>query len=290
MAIEDTSRLMQVYVEKAVADLPALPTAVIEIIRATESEPINMHHVEDMVGSEPAIASKLLRVVNSAYFGLPREVVSIGQALTILGLHQLRNIVLGIGVFNTLNETRYGTDSVVRAIWSRSFGTAACASILARTTRRSQKEQELLFVAGLLHDIGMLFYLSNFTSIYSTLLQKSTTEKADLAELERLVLHLDHARLGALLADKWELPFELVDLIGSHEDYTTSTNPDCARILYIADRIVYQIQEETAICTQTPLQNEDKKFLRISDPEFEELTLEVRERVDKAGELLGVLS
>ncbi len=281
---------MQVYVEKAIGDLPPLPTAIFKIVKATENDPADTREVEKVVSAEPAIASKLLRVVNSAYFGLPREISSINQAVTILGLHQVRNIVLSIGVLNALSKSRYGTDHIVRALWERSFGTAVCASILARNKRLPNKDQEVMFVAGLLHEIGALFFLSNFTSVYTTIIQKSASESIELVEVERLVLHADHARIGGMLADRWELPIELATLIGGHEDPANCKNQPGAEVIHCADRIVYDLLGSSVTGYQAPASKDVMKAVRLSDAELEELKAEVTERIESAAQMLGVLA
>ena len=117
MALEDSSRVMQAYVEKAMVDLPSLPTTIVQVVQATESETVSTQQIEDLIGTDPAIATKLLKVVNSAYFGMPRQIGSISQATAILGMHQVRNLVLSIGVFKALSGDSTRIELMQRRFW-----------------------------------------------------------------------------------------------------------------------------------------------------------------------------
>lgn len=290
MAVEDLRRLMQAYVEKATQDLPSLPIAVLQVISATDKETVNTHEIEEIISTEPAISTKLLRVVNSAYFGMPREIVSINQAIGILGLHQVRNLVLSIGVFNALRGSRNGAEKIHHALWKRAFGTAACVSIIARAKRLSLKDQELLFVGGLLHDIGMLFFLTQFTSVYTQILTKSNSDSIDLVDIENQTLHTDHARLGGMLAEKWNFPAELTRLIESHENPGDPKIDSRPVLLHIADRIVYSFLEVKSTGYQPTLSNEHLQWINFTNAQLDELNVEVNEKINATAQLLGVLA
>lgn len=280
---------MQAYIEKAMVDLPSLPSAVLSIVNATEKETVNTQEIEELVSAEPGIATKILRVVNSAYFGMPREVSSVSQAILILGLHHVRNLTLSVGVFNALSAKRHGTEKIHRAFWERSFGTAACCSIIARRKRVSLHDQELLFVAGLLRDIGLLFLLSQFSTVYTQILKKSNEEATELKDLEEFLLYTNHAALGGMLADKWCFPRDLTDLISIHEDPGLPMDGNLAAILYVADRLTYCILGSQETGYQAPLSLPYIKWLDMSDAELNGLEEEVRAKVAKVGELLGTL-
>ena len=96
--------LLQAYIDKAMVDIPSLPTVIVEVVDAIEREGVSSRQIEDIVALDSAITMKLLKVVNSAYFGLPRQISSISQAISFLGLQQVRNLVLSIGVLNALRS------------------------------------------------------------------------------------------------------------------------------------------------------------------------------------------
>ncbi len=290
MALEDHSRLMQAYVEKAMVDLPSLPTVIIQVVKATEKETVSTSEIEELIGADAAISTKLLKVVNSAYFGMPRQIFSINQAIAILGLHQVRNLVLSIGVLNALSHDSARTEGLQRAFWERSFGTASCSSLIARRKRLPAKEQELLFVAGLLHDIGVLFLLTQFTTPYLEVLKTSLANQELLVDVEQRALHTNHAWLGGMLAGKWNFPEDLTELIAQHEFPTSPFEHPSTTCLYVADRIVGTIVDGQSSGFSPGLSQEYLDWLDLDAEEQESLKSEVMVQLNRAKELLGLLA
>jgi HD-like signal output (HDOD) protein len=290
MALEDHSRLMQAYVEKAMVDLPSLPTVIIHVVKATEKETVSTSEIEDLIGTDAAISTKLLKVVNSAYFGMPRQIFSISQAIAILGLHQVRNLVLSIGVLNALRHDSARTEALQRSFWELSFGTASCASIIARQKRLPTKEQELLFVAGLLHDIGVLFLLTQFTTPYLEVLRVSNANQEQLVDVEQRSLHTNHAWLGGMLANKWNFPDDLAELIARHETADRPDESPASCVLHIADRLVGGLSDGQISGFSPALTTDQVSWLGLDESSLEGLKVEVAEQIEKAKELLGILS
>jgi HD-like signal output (HDOD) protein len=280
---------MQAYVEKAMVDLPSLPMVIINVVKATEKETVSTSEIEELIGTDAAISTKLLKVVNSAYFGMPRQVFSISQAIAILGLHQVRNLVLSIGVLNALRHDSSRTEQLQRAFWERSFGTASCVSIIARNKKLPTKEQELLFVAGLLHDIGVLFLLTQFTTPYIEVLRVSNANQEPLVAVEQRALHTNHAWLGGMLANKWNFPDDLAELIGQHETITNPSDAPATTCLYIADRIVGSLGDGQISGYSADLTPEQLAWLGLNEEGLEELRTEVGAQIERAKELLGLL-
>ena len=290
MALEDHSRLMQAYVEKAMVDLPSLPPVIIQVVQATEKETVSTSEIEELISTDPSIATKLLKVVNSAYFGMSRQVFSINQAIAILGLHQVRNLVLSIGVLNALNTYSARTEKIQREFWERSFGTASCAAIIGKMKRLPTKDQELLFVSGLLHDIGVLFLLTQFTTPYLEVLRASQMQGEPLIDVERRALHTDHAVLGGMLADKWNFPDDLARLISSHELPGDPTERPAAASLHAASRIVCSLKPDHGTGFVPDLHPVYEAWLELSPEESKDLRRDVQEQINHAKELLGMLA
>jgi len=289
MALEDHSRLMQAYVEKAMVDLPSLPPVIIQVVQATERETVSTSEIEELISTDPAIATKLLKVVNSAYFGMSRQVFSISQAIAILGLHQVRNLVLSIGVLNALNTFSARTEKLQREFWERSFGTASCAALIGKMKRLATKEQELLFVSGLLHDIGILFLLTQFTTPYLEVLRTSLMQGEPLVDVERRSLHTDHAALGGMLANKWNFPDDLARLISKHEQPGDPNEQPAAACLHSASRLVSSLKPDQGAGFVPQLHPIYEAWLGLGPEESKDLKQQVQEQINHAKELLGML-
>lgn len=290
MALEDSSSQMQMYIEKAMVDLPSLPTTIVKVVQAMESETITTRQIEDLISTDPAIAAKLLKVVNSAYFGMPRQISSISQAIAILGLHQVRNLVLGIGVLNALSGDSTRTELTLQKFWERSFGAAACAQLLARHKKLPSKEHESLFVAGLLHDIGVLFMLTQFTVPYLEVLESSHENCEPLIDVERRLMNTDHASLGGMLAHTWNFPESLEELIRCHEEPGDPHDSPAFACIHVADRVACGLVDDECSGYPQQIKPEVLEWLDMSDEQLDDLKDQVKTQVSLASEFLGMLA
>lgn len=234
---------------RAMVDLPALPTVVMQVMRAAEDETVTTSEIEGYLLGDAALCIKLLKVVNSAYFGLPRQVTSIGQAIGILGMARVRSLVLTVGVLNALSNPNPQTAKLRSEFWRWSFTAAAAGQSCAKKMGLDSRNQELAFVGALLSDIGRLFLLSLFPQQYEQTLIEAIDSQRPLVEVEQRVLGMDHATLGDQLSQKWGFPVKLSEAMRTHEypegenhvawcahagDRLAAavTNPDCAEVVW----------------------------------------------------------
>jgi putative nucleotidyltransferase with HDIG domain len=230
-------------IARAVQELPALPTVVMRVLRETQNEAVSATHLEKLIGSDQAIASKALRIVNSAYYGMSKQVDSLSQAVVILGIQQLRNLVLSISAMSMIKAQTPTQRELHRRFWNHSLASAIGAQSLARAQRLPSTDQEFAYVAGLLHDIGRLFLFTNFTETYVEL-EKRACGAESLKRLEIETLGLTHAQVGQVLAHVWKFPERLADIMSDHEGPFDqgSQNPVamCVHVAHLAaNDIVY---------------------------------------------------
>ncbi len=270
-------------------DLPAMPNVIASVLEATERENVNTNEIERLISADQAIITKLLKVVNSAYFGLPRQIGSIGQAITILGLHQVRNLVLSIGVLNALTSPSPRIVAVQRRFWQSSFASAAAARIIAQKKGLSAADQEMVYVGGLLHDIGRLFLFTLFNLPYQDVLRESNRKAEPLVEVEQRVLGTTHAELGGMLAEKWNFPTPLVELIENHECAEESLGSPALYAVHVADRMADKLSGDEIAGPPVPIQAHVLQWLGMSDEELEAIEKQSADQVKQAAEMLGVL-
>lgn len=163
-----------------------------------------MKTISDLVGSDAAFSVEVLRLANSAMLGLRYEVVSILHAVSVLGTHRLRGLVLTVGLRDFLRSTRH--DELIRRCWRHNLATALACEWLAKAFRQ---DQAAAYTAGLLHDVGRLALLTMHPGRYLHVLQLHKKTGNDLVQCEREVLGQDHREVGALLAREWRLPVTL---------------------------------------------------------------------------------
>ncbi len=292
MALRVDSFDFKQYLEKAMVDLPALPTVIVQVLRATEKETVTTTEIEGLLATDAAITTKLLKVVNSAYFGLPRQVGSVNQAIAILGMHQVRNLVLSIGVLNALSSPNSRVAELQSAFWEHSFASATCAQVLAKRKGLSGSEQDLVFVGGLLHDIGQLFLLTQFNQQYQAVTNEANRTGEPISAVEARILGADHAQLGGLLAERWNFPPKLVGLIRGHEVPEECTDTELLGSLHCvhaSDRLASELwsdSEGSSVWAWSPASVE---WLDLSPEATQELRAEVSEYLQRSKDLLGML-
>jgi HD-like signal output (HDOD) protein len=166
------------------------------------------------ISADPTLTADLLRLVNSAYFMLPRRVVDIVEAVKLIGLKGLRNLLLSYGTQRVLGQTY----RQMRELWDHSYQTALYAYLLARSLKRSYGLLDDVYVTGILHDLGIIVV----TYLHPTLQRKiqgfCREKNIPLKVLEDFSYGLNHADTGGLIAAKWNFPDQLVEGIKYHHE------------------------------------------------------------------------
>lgn len=289
MALRNENFLLRRYIEKAMVDLPALPNVVITILSLTERETVSARELEQFISSDQAIMTKLLKVVNSAYFGLPRQISNIGQAVTILGLNQVRNLVLSIGVLNALSSPSPRIVEYQRKYWEHAFTSASIARLIAGHKRFSKEDAEMAFTGGMLHDIGRLFLYTLFNLPYQDVLRESIRKQEEVTIVEARVLGVTHADLGGALAERWNFPQALVDVIREHDRIGEGFENPLVLCVHMADRIANNFAGADVTGHFGGPDPRAMEWLNMTDIEIAQIEAQAREHVSKTAELLGIL-
>lgn len=195
--------------------IPTLPSVVVRIMEAIDNPKTSAEDINDIILTDPAITAKVLRLVNSAYYGFPRKIASVTQAVVILGFSTVRNLVLTATIFDVFShKTRNALDRV--GLWQHSTGTAVISRMIARKVKHAELED--VFIAGLLHDIGKLILDEFAEQDYRRVVKLVDEKNLLLREAEHLVLQCDHTDVGAWVAQRWNLPPVLVQTIQYHHN------------------------------------------------------------------------
>jgi len=231
-----------------VGDLPAMPAHVAEVMEVTDDPAVEMSEISDRIERDPALAAKILQVSNSPYYGLKQYVGTLKLALVVLGVREVRNIVLGISVFQMIRNPNI--DALLsRSFWQHSVLVGAFAKKLG--TRLAVGLQGEDFIGGLLHDIGKMVLVRQLGSPYEKLFRTSGGSSEPLCAMEMDALGFDHADAAAALGVRWNLPGALVDALCYHharEDRSlgSADQPALAALVRIANLAVHDdLSDET---------------------------------------------
>ncbi len=194
--------------------LPSLPVIAIEVIDLVQQEDVSIKQIASTIQNDAALSGKILRTVNSSFYGQVNQISTISQSLVVLGLNAVKTLALGFSlVANLKDEGGKGFNHFT--FWKRSLYTAVAARELAQATGGQNPEEE--FLAGLLADVGLLAMYQTLGSEYQELVKKVGKEHGLLRDLERKQLGTDHAEMGGALGEHWRLPPHLRVPIRFHE-------------------------------------------------------------------------
>ena len=183
--------------------LPTLPGVVFQLLKLCRQEEASLQEAGDLISRDPALAARILQVVNSPFYGLRREVTSLRQACALLGVWSLCSLALSFSLTSNLKRSNSGSFDY-KTYWQRSL----LSAVAARTTARWMKlpNGETLFLVALLQDIGMLALETLYPHEYGELFAKSGRDHLLLEKLESRDLDSTHVELSRFLADKWNFP------------------------------------------------------------------------------------
>ena len=224
-----TSHILE-NIDARLRQIPPLPQVVQDAMEILDRPDVDLRLLEQTLCQDPALVTQILRVANSPFYGLTRQISSIHDACLLLGIYTVRNVVLTAGVMTQFPTT--GGNYIDRQkLWEHAVGTAIAAKVIAG---RCGFDPELAFTGGLLHDIGKLVLDSYFPDETLAIVQHRDQQDCLLRDAEMQVLGLDHGEVGARIADRWKLPVSLQQAI-KHHHTPEQSDTLIADIVHIAD-------------------------------------------------------
>ena len=217
-----------------IGELPALPEVVVELMGALKQPTVNYNRVVRLIGKDPALAGRVLKLANSSFYGLSQRVGSIHDACLVLGASSIGHIITAISVKARFPEERGGVLDR-KLLWRHALGTAVASGLLAQ---EAGIDAEQAFTAGLLHELGKLALDSYFTDRYVQVDAYKKASGCSLEHAERTVLGVDHRQVGARLAEHWHFPPPLVHAIGAFGSPDEGEPDELTDVVHIADIVV----------------------------------------------------
>lgn len=225
-----------VLVEK----MPAFPRSVQQVVQLTSDINASAKDIVRVIECDPVMTVKILKSINSSFYGLPNKVTSVQRAVVHIGLNTIKNMALGVaamGMLNADNKANFNTSNFLL----HSLTTASISKMLAERIKLSSIECSDCFVAGLLHDFGKVVFAEFMPNEFKLALEKSKEQQLPLHQTELEFIGLSHIQAGKMLAEKWELSETLIDAIAHHHDFDHSQNVlrDC---VFAANQISKHMQ------------------------------------------------
>ncbi len=216
---------------KEISTLPQIMSRIMQIITDEKSCASDL---AEEIAKDKSLTAKILKIVNSAYYGFYREIVKIPDAVVVLGFNEIRRLSLAISVFDMFGGTERAEHRL--RLWNHSLACAAMCDILAKEWGVQEKGA---FTAGLLHDIGKTVLDQYFPSMFTAVQEYMEQRSVRAHEAERILFGFDHADIGFWLSDRWNLPATLSEAIRYH--HRTQGGVDLSKITELvqaADELV----------------------------------------------------
>lgn len=195
--------------------LPTLPGPYLQLTEELQSEESSLRDIARIISRDMAMSTKILQLVNSAYFGMRRQILNLEQAVNFLGLETIKGLVLGIGIF-----TQFAVPPALRKrlsrLWDHSLKCATMARGLAIQERLTKAEVDECFAAAMIHDIGKLVLCTKLPDRYGQVLEHASRQNVTDWKAEQELLGFSHAEIGAYLIGLWGLPPCLFEVAAYH--------------------------------------------------------------------------
>jgi putative nucleotidyltransferase with HDIG domain len=239
-------------VDEAIAkieDIPTLPTVLGEILQITSSENSSVKDLSQIICSDQSMATKILKMANSSFYGFVQQIKSIDRAIVILGFDEVRAIAVAMSVFDSIYLRKGGVYYSRLRSWNHSLLCGFGTKVLAGLCKKGKDLESELFVGGLIHDIGKVLMDRYFPQSFAKVLELVEETSMTMEFAEREVFGFDHARLAGRLLRKWKFPDQLIDMVQYHH------HPDSARanqgsiaLIFVADLMCHQLGYSTYMC------------------------------------------
>lgn len=235
-------KLMKQDVESVLdlsGEVTSLPTLFNQIKEAVDDPECSLLDIGKLIGRDSVLSAHLLKLANSSFFGFPSQIETITHAVTVIGMAQIRDLVLAVMVTRRFKDIPSELIDM-KAFWFHSIACGLTARVIA--TYRHAPNVERFYVLGMFHDLGRLLFFLNFADPIKDISLRVKEGKASFHQMEREIIGCDHAEVGGALLKRWNLPESLIEPVACQHDPAKAIHyPVEAAILHVADIIAHAL-------------------------------------------------
>ncbi|OGH56274.1 MAG: hypothetical protein A3G34_06240 [Candidatus Lindowbacteria bacterium RIFCSPLOWO2_12_FULL_62_27] len=268
--------------------VPTLPVVVNSILELMENPKTSAEDVNRIIRMDQSLASRILKIVNSAFYGFPRQISTVTQAVVILGFNAVKSLALSASVIQIFGtKSQEGFD--IHAFWEHSISTGVMANMTARRINYPLPEECL--IAGILHGIGKLIFDQYLHTLFVQAVKRAKKDKKLLHHAEREIFGTDHCRVGAMLAERWRLPLQLVEAINYYPNPGLANfNPTLASMVHVGNYIARKRRcGDPGDLVVPRLSDDAKRILKITQNDIDQLMRDSQGELAKVDDLLDKL-
>ncbi|MEY2714674.1 MAG: hypothetical protein RIT24_1017 [Planctomycetota bacterium] len=272
---------------KQLSHIATLPEVTLGIIELVENPKSSAQDLNELIGRDPALSARVLKVVNSAFYGLPRQIGSINRAISMLGLNAVKNIAIAASLAKLFRGGALCDRFDAKELWDHSIAVATAARLLAKEARMSSVDEA--FLGGLMHDIGIMVELQSdrakLVKVFSDMqFDHDGNPLIDFRMVERAVYGADHGHFGEALCEQWKFPRSLAIACGYHHDPAGA--PAEARqipwLIFVAERLATEHGGFHADMMDRGIPREAFLSLGITEANLENVRAQLGEKLAEA--------
>ena len=269
----------------SISSLATLPEITQKIIKTVEDPRGTARDLHKIISHDPALVTRILKVVNSSFYGLPGQISSIDRAIVMLGLNAIKNIAVAASMGQLFRGVKLCDGFTAKDLWKHCVAVAVVSRELAKQLKLPFADEA--FLAGMIHDIGMLVSLQTWPERLTQICQEARQGTRTFSEIERDVLGVDHQQLGLALAEKWQFPKACQQVAGFHHEPELLS--DSARTLVILVHVADQICCEKQVGfwltgAHSQLNESTCQSIGITPPMIEEVRNRLPDLLNDAGQ------
>lgn len=229
------SESLKQYVQK-ITQLPTIPVVAQEVLKLVHDEKTSVAKLENIIENDPALSAKILSVSNSAFFGYKTTTQTVHSAILRIGFNTVRDVAFGVSLMTVFEDKDKAGAFDYQRVFNHSVTVGLIAQMMSRDLKMSFSEE--IFVNGILHDLGYLILNKYFSDNYIRVLE-IFEQQGSLLQAEKTVMDFTHAEIGSWLAEKWNLPEDVVYTARYHHTPSLATKKTRrVAIIHIADHMV----------------------------------------------------
>jgi putative nucleotidyltransferase with HDIG domain len=260
---------------RRIDDLPTLPRTVFRITEMINNPSASARDLASVITDDQVLTARLLRLVNSSFYGFPQRISTVTRAIVLLGFDAIRHLLLTTSVFDVFTSRHQDTTADRENLWDHSLGCAVAAKVIGKHIRHDKIEE--LFVCALLHDIGKIVSMVYSPNDYSAASQLAADKNILLIEAEKELMDFTHVDTGRLLAERWNLPTMVTEVIACHHTPGIADNfTQEAAVVHLADILCRALCYGSGGDNRIPVPDEITwQLLQIHEGDIEPLLFEI---------------
>lgn len=221
---------------KKIEEIPTLPAIITQVIKIANDPKSTADSLNKIITKDQSLTSKTLKLVNSAYYGFPRTINKITEAVVILGFNTIKSLAMSVSVCELFSDETDVEGFSLSGLWRHSVSVGICSELIGKHIKHPLTEE--LFILGLLHDVGLVVECQYFREDFVECLRAAKSGKV-LQDVEKEIIGIDHGLIGKKVTEQWKLPKMISSVVGFHHQpkFAYGDTKELTSIVYFADII-----------------------------------------------------